>query len=195
MKPKQRSASLRIAEALLGQIKSGVYVPGTRIVVTSLAQEIGTSVIPVREALFALVGRGIVLERHHEGFYVAPLSSATICALYGEHRQVVDRALEYPTRTEQVVKLSRDRWEVFKAVVAATGNGALAGVQNYLAGRLGPVRSFEGTYAGTADRCGPEMVSALRGKDIGRARIVSQEFHDECKSLSKKFSSVIVDLQ
>jgi DNA-binding GntR family transcriptional regulator len=63
----------RIHEILLRQIVEGVLAPGTRLVEGRLAERLGVSRTPVREALFRLHQEGFVLTSAGRGFSVKPL--------------------------------------------------------------------------------------------------------------------------
>ncbi len=61
------------AEEIRRAIREGRYPPGTRLVERRLAAELGTSHIPVREALARLVDEGLVERQPHRGARVAGL--------------------------------------------------------------------------------------------------------------------------
>ena len=67
-------ASHRVAEALAGRILSGALPPGARIIQDELAEELGSSRIPVREALRILENRGLVTLRSNSGAWVTSMS-------------------------------------------------------------------------------------------------------------------------
>ena len=60
------------------RITSGSLLPGQRIVVNRLAQEIGTSAIPVREALLRLEAEGLVTITPHVGAVVTHITGQMI---------------------------------------------------------------------------------------------------------------------
>jgi DNA-binding GntR family transcriptional regulator len=64
----------RVADQLRDLIRDGAYAPGSRLVERSLARELGTSHIPVREALARLAEEGLVVRRPRRGARVAELS-------------------------------------------------------------------------------------------------------------------------
>ena len=65
------AAVLRIREAILqGRLK-----PGQRILEADMAQELGISRAPIREAIRQLESEGLVVSRAHRGTYVTTLSS------------------------------------------------------------------------------------------------------------------------
>lgn len=67
-----------IREAIL----SGRYAPGQRLMADGLAQELGTSRMPVREALHRLEVAGLVSITPHRGAIVSELSRAEIVEIY-----------------------------------------------------------------------------------------------------------------
>lgn len=68
-------SSLSKAETALAwlkeQILSGAYGPGHRVVLSTVAQELGMSVVPVREAVRRLESEGLVTFEHNVGARVA----------------------------------------------------------------------------------------------------------------------------
>ena len=60
------------------RISSGVLLPGQRIVVNRVANDIGTSAIPVREALVRLESERLVTIRPHIGAIVALITKTTV---------------------------------------------------------------------------------------------------------------------
>jgi DNA-binding GntR family transcriptional regulator len=68
--------SQRALQWIRGQITSGAYGPGYRLVLSSLAAELGTSVVPVREALRVLTAEGLVEFEPHIGARVAMVDAA-----------------------------------------------------------------------------------------------------------------------
>lgn len=56
----QVTLSQRVYEQLRGRLRSGSLRPGTRLVNRTLAAELGTSTIPVREAISRLISEGLL---------------------------------------------------------------------------------------------------------------------------------------
>lgn len=63
-------------------IQTGRYAPGQRLVADDLAQELGTSRMPVREALHRLEVAGLVTITPHRGAIVSELSAKEIVEIY-----------------------------------------------------------------------------------------------------------------
>jgi len=64
----------RVADQLRDMIRGGAYAPGARLVERAIARELGTSHIPVREALARLAEEGLVVRLPRRGARVAELS-------------------------------------------------------------------------------------------------------------------------
>lgn len=65
----------KVVEALIAQAARGAVLPGDRIVETDLAQKLGVSRVPVREALRLLESYGIVLNEPYKGIRLRPLTN------------------------------------------------------------------------------------------------------------------------
>jgi DNA-binding GntR family transcriptional regulator len=74
--------SADVHQELLGQILRGRYAPGQRIRDTDLAEELGVSRTPVREALLRLEREGFVSAQKHLGFSVKCLDESEILEVY-----------------------------------------------------------------------------------------------------------------
>jgi DNA-binding GntR family transcriptional regulator len=69
-------------DAIREAILSGRFLPGQRLVADELAQEFGTSRMPVREALQRLENAGLVSSTPHRGAVVNELSEQEIVEVY-----------------------------------------------------------------------------------------------------------------
>lgn len=74
---------------LLAEIRSGALSGGTHIAAETVAQTLGLSRMPVREALRQLASEGFVTLRSNRGAVVTPLGAAEISELY-EMRAVLE---------------------------------------------------------------------------------------------------------
>jgi DNA-binding GntR family transcriptional regulator len=71
-KSKPMTKQERAYRAIRERILSGKYGPGYRIVIDSLAEELGISALPVREGIRRLEAEGLVVYRPNAGAQVAP---------------------------------------------------------------------------------------------------------------------------
>jgi DNA-binding GntR family transcriptional regulator len=71
-----------VHKELLGLILQGTLTPGQRLRDTDLAQQLGVSRTPVREALLRLEREGFIRSQLHQGFSVQPLFESEIRDVY-----------------------------------------------------------------------------------------------------------------
>ena len=67
----------RVAETLRNLIVTGELAPGSSFTEGQLAGRLGSSTVPVREALLLLAGHHLVTARHGAGYTVAEVSADT----------------------------------------------------------------------------------------------------------------------
>ncbi len=68
----------RVYRVIRDNIARGRYAPGYRLVIDQLARELGTSPIPVREAVRRLEAEGLVAYARHVGFQVVQLDDRAL---------------------------------------------------------------------------------------------------------------------
>ena len=67
-----------VARLIRQRIFDGAYAAGTYIRLDQLAAELGISVTPVREALFALRAEGLIAQQPRRGFVVLPVTDRDV---------------------------------------------------------------------------------------------------------------------
>lgn len=105
-----RFASGKVVEHLRGLILSGVLAPGARIRQEEVAAELGSSRLPVREALQILRHQGLVRLRPNAGASVMPFDPAECDLIYRVRGQVEPIILSESVAhlsDEQVAELNR----------------------------------------------------------------------------------------
>jgi DNA-binding GntR family transcriptional regulator len=100
-----------VHQELLGLILQGELAPGQRLRDTELAQRLGVSRTPVREALMRLEREGFIASHLHQGFSVKPLSEEEIRDVYPLVGMLECAALEglpepSPAKLDQLGQLS-----------------------------------------------------------------------------------------
>lgn len=78
----QATSKAQIRDYLREQIVSAELLPGRRLSENELAQEIGTSRTPVREAIQFLQREGLIEVRPQSGSYVAPIDMQSLLSNY-----------------------------------------------------------------------------------------------------------------
>ena len=96
--PRQQ-LSEQIAGQLREEVMSGDLRPGDFIRVESLAQRLGVSITPVREALLLLNGEDVVRLIPRRGFVVAPLSRVDVEDLFMLQSQLAGQLVARAVRT------------------------------------------------------------------------------------------------
>lgn len=76
-RPKRYSLAESIADTVAGAIASGQLSAGERVVELALAEQLGVSRVPVREALKVLHAQGIITGGSHRGYRVASFDENT----------------------------------------------------------------------------------------------------------------------
>src|ERR1700754_4973027 len=67
-----------VARLIRSRIFDGSYAAGSYVRLDQLAAELGISVTPVREALFALRAEGLIAQQPHRGFVVLPVTGCDV---------------------------------------------------------------------------------------------------------------------
>jgi DNA-binding GntR family transcriptional regulator len=86
---KRKTSVEQVSEALQRAISTGELQPGQKLVLAGLAEALGISVTPVREALRQLQREGLVVDSPYAGMRVSPLSLDELIDLF-EIRGVLD---------------------------------------------------------------------------------------------------------
>ena len=83
----------RSYRALKGQLRDGVHLPGHRLEANRIADDLGVSMTPVRDALNRLAGERLVEASSGEGFHVPRLSEGELRDLYEWHSALIIMAV------------------------------------------------------------------------------------------------------
>jgi DNA-binding GntR family transcriptional regulator len=99
------------------------YPPGHRLIEQRIAEELGLSRTPVREALRRLEAEGLVVSERNRGAMVRPLSQTEIVDLYGLRIRLESYAVELATEriTEQELAELASAADAFGEVRRAVG--------------------------------------------------------------------------
>jgi DNA-binding GntR family transcriptional regulator len=88
-------------------ILAGALAPGRELSLRELAEMLGVSIIPVREALRSLESEGLVLTRPGRSARVAPLDLAELQSLYRLRRRLEPEIAQRSCRLLSVAELDR----------------------------------------------------------------------------------------
>lgn len=119
----QRAPSLshQVYEAVSQQIAAGMLRPGERIVVEHLAEQLGVSPTPVREALSRLVRDGVVIELPGSKLQLIDLTPAYISEVFQVRAALEGLAAELatPRIAREILDSLRQRLAVIGMSIAA----------------------------------------------------------------------------
>jgi DNA-binding GntR family transcriptional regulator len=93
-----KTLSVEVAQRLQEAINQGHLAPGARLVEREIAQQLGISRMPVREAIQQLVEQGLAVKEHRRAAYVHPYSPQELEEIYSVRvvleQLVMERVLE-----------------------------------------------------------------------------------------------------
>ncbi|QDX26887.1 GntR family transcriptional regulator [Sphingomonas suaedae] len=138
--------------ALKALLRDGAYPPGLRLEANRIADDVGVSMTPVRDALNRLVGERLVEASSGDGFHVPRLSEGDLRDLYEWHSALIIMAAQ-TTRilpnTEQMEEALTGESQAdvtsacFALLAAATPNVELRAAIHSTGDRLHPYRRLE----------------------------------------------------
>ena len=129
--PLNEPTYLRVKRAIIGDLVSGHFAPGTHLTIDALTSRYKVSHMPIREALRQLEGEGILISIVHRGFRVEALTEPYIRNIYdirvGIESMLAHRAVEKAT-DEDISTLRRMHEEL--NVLIRSGRAMVASREN-----------------------------------------------------------------
>lgn len=186
----------RTIEAIREAIISGELAPGEPLRDRDLAERLGVSRTPIREALHRLEAAGLVEARHRSGWVVSPFTEQDVHEVFQLRMLLepagLDQMAKNPdaTRIDAVVRsfadfshpIARERYPEYfrednafhKAIVAWSDNSRIRSFYEVLDAHINRGRFFlnhaaEGRLEETLDEH-EAIIAALAARDFSRAR-------------------------
>lgn|GEM_PF-440665 len=185
----------RVIEPIRNAILFGQMEAGQRLTETELAEEMGVSRVPVREALHQLEQEGLVISSPHRGTVVASIDEDEVDVLYQLRaelegftlRSVLERqgtvalgsslaqlveAMRKGASQGNLEELAERDLEFHRLIVASSGYPTLSRVWSSMDGpiRARLYRSFSGPFSGVLVRYAAEshqpIVDAILSEDV-----------------------------
>lgn len=202
-------------EALKGMILSGAFHPGERLSEVRLAQRIGVSRTPLREALMLLEAEGLVIGRQNSGYSVVHFDPEAIRNLLVAREGLDAYVAEVACRTASDADIARlkavmaeieeiDRLddearqparelelglEVHEVIVAATGNPVLQDMTRRLYEQLRAALWLEVLWIDSWDDSVEqhrEIIEAVLARDAPRAVEAAREhIRDSLRNMAR----------
>lgn len=172
-----RTKQDQVAEILRERIIAGVYPRGTKMKQAELAEALGVSITPIREALHALEAEGYVSGLSHKGLVVPPLNPDAARETF-ELRLLLERDLTATALPRVTSAILADLIASQSVIAGCTGRGDRLGTrtENY---------RFHFRLYELAER--PQTLQFVRvlwakypfiGQELGGRRIRHLEEHD-----------------
>jgi DNA-binding GntR family transcriptional regulator len=191
----------KVADTLRTMIVRGEFAGDERVTQERLAQMLGVSTMPVREALLRLVAEGMVVTSANRSFCIIDLTIDDFTSLYWIYG-VLEGELAYRACKQQTPELlkrlgevaaehrqaitAEDRfernWEFFRDLHHASGAPRIAALlRNAL--RFLPLTEEVSGWDELAVSWHSQLILALKADDADRARRVSEEHAREAGEL------------
>lgn len=116
----RKSTASIIADKLREAIMRGSLEPGTQLHESDLANQLGVSRGPLREAMQRLVQEGLLRSERHRGLFVIELDEAGIIDVY-RTRRVVERAAAHLIMERDVEQVAEHLVEAYEEMDHAVG--------------------------------------------------------------------------
>ncbi|PRA10706.1 GntR family transcriptional regulator [Arthrobacter sp. MYb211] len=195
-------------ERIRNEIIDGVRPPGSRLVERELADELGVSRLPIRDALRALVSEGLVTPRPRSWATVREFTAPDIADLLevrsaletvtfslaaqrhtrhglAELREVLDEEL-VAARAKDYITARRAGARFHEVVIQLAGNDLLSEVQGSLASRMRWLLAQHDELEVMAEEH-EQLYEAIAGRDIVRLQqLVQQHLSTSRGSVTEK---------
>lgn len=183
----------RIKHWLLAQ----TLVPGQLLQIGVLADELGVSTTPVREALTRLAAERMIMSVPKRGFFARTPSEDDIFGLYSVNQTILDAAVmrwpegtgqaapaeaaaaEVPVQDRSAEQLARQTGELFLQVATRSGVGEFAEIVRNMNDRLHHARVLECEIVPNVFVEMGRMTALAAGNDRARLREALKAYHSE----------------
>lgn len=167
-------------DAMRDRLRGGRLVLGQPLTITDLAQELGLSATPVREALSRLAGERQIEDRRGRGYFAPRFEVSDLVELYGLRRLYIAEALGsmasrvsdgQSTDPGPVIgpEPADTIAHILDWVVASAGNRALFDAYRQVAERLAPAVRVEARSLPLAQEASALVAGLMDGPALGLA--------------------------
>jgi DNA-binding GntR family transcriptional regulator len=195
----------RALNLLRERIRSGRSMGGEPLTVLDLAQELGLSATPVREALSRLAGEGLIEDRRGRGYFILRLDVADLDDFYQMNLLYLTAALEAPGRPpaqprprdwarQALASLKADldasqapasfAEALFEQIALQSFSRALIGAERRLADILAPVRRIEPIVIEAVDEELGALAALFDADDRSGLIAALRAYHEKRRRLS-----------
>jgi DNA-binding Lrp family transcriptional regulator len=179
------------------QLRHGHLVSGEPLTITDLADDLGLSATPVREALSRLAGEGLIEDRRGRGYFAPRLDVSDLAELYGLRRLYLAEALQSdqdasplpaPATLDLAIPVGEQLGQALDWVAARGGNRALFDAYRQVNEKLAPALRVEGRVFDLA-----EELAEFRARQDDRndLRVAIDRFHDSRRQRASELMRVM----
>jgi len=197
---KHQTLNWHVYSDIVRLISTGHYPPGTRLDEQQIAEELGVSRTPLREAISKLVKDGLVEHRPYKGNFVRQFTAREVFDLYEVRKGLESMAvrLAIPHLTdESISELRTILGEIETALIASdleaygfadkrfheaiaqlSGNQTLIDLLAHLSGQVQLIRTMANQDPSVVEITAmerPEIVDAMAAGDVARAMALMEE--------------------
>jgi DNA-binding GntR family transcriptional regulator len=182
----------RIKHWLLAQ----TLVPGQLLQIGVLADELGVSTTPVREALTRLAAERMIMSVPKRGFFARTPSEDDILGLYSVNQTILDAALarwreasgqvapaevsaEVPVQERSAEQLARQTGDLFLQIAARSGVGEFAEIVRNMNDRLHHARVLECEIVPNVFVEMARITALAAGNERAQLREALKTYHEE----------------
>lgn len=174
----------RVYHALKAQLAEGTLEAGARLEPAVLGEALHSSITPVRDALYRLVGERLVDAPRNEGFRVPLLTEADLRDLYAWHGVLLGLAVRGHMPTATPVQqpdphgVTDATAALFAGIASATGSTEQEAAIVALGERLAPFRRAERNVLEDMVAEFEGLASAVAAGDIAALRRAIRRYHN-----------------
>jgi len=172
------------------EILSGALEPEEKLTPAALAKRVGTSMVPIREALMRLEREGLVESMPYKGVRVAPMSIADVVELFSvravleghavrlagqnegarlaDHLEQINERIAYAASRKDYATLSEANWEFHRFILGRAHNFHLQRLLEDIWSKCSRYRAGFRLIAGRDEAVQHEhaaIIAAVRGGD------------------------------
>ena len=185
-------------------------VPGQLLQIGVLADELGVSTTPVREALTRLAAERMIMSVPKRGFFARTPSEDDILGLYSVNRTILDAAVarwpesdaRQPAAVEQTAdvsvqersaeQLARQTGELFLEIATRSGVGEFAEIVHNMNDRLHHARVLECEIVENVFVEIAKLVELVAARDRAQLRQALEVYHDRRVRLAAAISKELL---
>ena len=178
------------------ELREGRHQPGEALNISDVAQRLGFSPTPVREALAHLAGEGLLRERRGQGYFVASVDAEILAERYGLQQLYLAAALRAPSRAVPLPVLTTEAVPsatelVFAAIIAAAGDSALAEAHQRLSHQLAAARRVEQRLFGDPERELATLGRLFDAKDRSGLEVACEAYHQRRRGAASELVALL----